>query len=89
MNTKIESDQSSREEPEQAPGEEGSSETPTDEASAKEPEQPKKPPQANWEYRTEFRINTQMREILNLTRQATETEIARLRRKIEKLTYGS
>lgn len=45
------------------------------------------PPQ--WEYRTEFRINTQMREVLNLARKVTEAEIERLRRKVEKLTYGS
>ena len=46
-------------------------------------------PQFNWEYRTEFRINTQMREVVALTRKVVEGEIDRLRRKIEKLTYGS
>ena len=59
------------------------------EAGPTEPESGDKPPQANWEFRKEFRINTKMREILNLTKQVTESEIDRLRRKVEKLTYGS
>lgn len=46
-------------------------------------------PQFNWEYREEFRINRQMREIVTLAKVVTEAEIDRLRRKLEKLTYGS
>lgn len=42
----------------------------------------------NWEYRNEFRVNTQMRDLVQLTRVVTETEIDRLRRKLEKLNYG-
>jgi hypothetical protein len=47
------------------------------------PEAPK------WEYKTEFGINTQMREVVRLTVSATEAEIKLLRRKLEKLQYGS
>ena len=46
-------------------------------------------PRFNWEYRTEFRINQQMREVIGLTKKVVEGEIDRLRRKVEKLTYGS
>lgn len=46
-------------------------------------------PRFNWEYREEFRINTKMREVIKLTKAVTESEIDRLRRKVEKLTYGS
>lgn len=46
-------------------------------------------PQANWEYRQEFGIVTKMREAIKVTKAATESELAVLRRKLERLTYGS
>jgi hypothetical protein len=51
--------------------------------------EPEAPPQANWEYRQEFGIVTKMREAIKLTKTATESELAILRRKLERLTYGS
>lgn len=48
------------------------------------PEEPK----ATWERREEFRIVGEMRKVVNLTIDATEHEIAALRRKLDKLTYG-
>ena len=54
-----------------------------------EKKEPEVPPQANWEYRQEFGIVTKMREAINLTKTATESELAVLRRKLERLTYGS
>jgi hypothetical protein len=52
-------------------------------------EPPKEAPRFNWEFREEFRINKQMREVVTLTKAVAESEIERLRRKVEKLTYGS
>lgn len=46
-------------------------------------------PQANWEYRSEFGIVTKMRDAILTTKTATESELAVLRRKLERLTYGS
>jgi predicted chitinase len=54
-----------------------------------EKKDPEDPPQANWEYREEFGIVTKMREAISLTKTATESEITLLRRKLERLTYGS
>lgn len=45
--------------------------------------------QANWEYRKEFGIVTKMRDAILTTKTATESELALLRRKLERLTYGS
>ena len=47
------------------------------------------PPQATWEYRTEFRINQEMREVVQATIKVAQTQIDMLRRKVEKLQYGS
>jgi hypothetical protein len=49
----------------------------------KTPEPPK------WEHKKEFAINTKMREVVLATKAVTEAEIVRLRRQLEKLTYGS
>ncbi len=49
----------------------------------------KEGPQANWEYRDDFKINDRMREIIHLTREAAEAEINSLKRKLRKLQYGS
>jgi hypothetical protein len=46
-------------------------------------------PQINWEHRKEFGINSKLREAVLLTKDATQSEIAVLRRKLERLTYGS
>jgi hypothetical protein len=54
----------------------------------KKPEdEPKKGP--TWEQRTDFRINKQMREVVGMTISATQAQITLLRRKLEKLQYGS
>ncbi len=58
------------------------SETPTE-------EQPEEKPRAVWEKRTEFRINQQMKSLVEATIKVTEAQIALLRRKVEKLQYGS
>ena len=79
MSTEIKSDPETPSEPEGTPAAEVSEEAPNVEG---------RPP-FEWEYRTEFRITTQMREMLNLTKKVTEAEIDRLRRKLNKLTYGS
>ena len=63
--------------------------TPEAETAAPEAEAPAAEPRFNWEYREEFRINTRMREMLALTKIVFESEVERLRRKVEKLTYGS
>lgn len=47
----------------------------------------REPPQ--WEYRTRFRINDEMVKVVGLTIKVTESELAVLRRKLNKLTYGS
>lgn len=52
-------------------------------------ETPPEPPKANWEFKQEFGIVTKMREIVLLTKEAHEIEVDRLRRQLEKLTYGS
>ncbi len=62
-------------------------EEPKAEASAETPKP--EPPKANWEYKKEFGIVTKMREIVLLTKEAHEIEVERLRRQLEKLTYGS
>lgn len=54
-----------------------------------EKKEPEVPPQANWEYRKEFGIVTKMREAILTTKTATESELVLLRRKLERLTYGS
>lgn len=59
-----------------------------DQAEEAKPEEPAAPKHV-WEQRNEFKINGRMREVVNLTISATEAELAVLRRKLEKLTYGS
>lgn len=46
-------------------------------------------PQLEWEYKTEFGINTKMREVIQATLKVAEASIESYRKKIEKLTYGS
>jgi hypothetical protein len=45
-------------------------------------------PTPGWEYRTEMGINRRLKEIIQLTEKVTETELAVLRRKLEKLQRG-
>ncbi len=44
---------------------------------------------ANWEQRTRFKINDEMLKILKLAKEASESEIKALQRKVDRLTYGS
>jgi hypothetical protein len=57
----------------------------------KSPETPKpeEPPKAQWEFKKNMGINEEMKKVVNLTISATHSEIAVLRRKLSKLTYGS
>lgn len=66
-------------------------ETPNPEMPTEEPpaEKPEEKPRAVWEKRTEFRINQQMKSLVEATIKVTEAQIALLRRKVEKLQYGS
>jgi hypothetical protein len=50
---------------------------------AKVPECPK------WEYRKEMRINQEMRKVVQATIKVSQAQIDLLRRKVEKLQYGS
>lgn len=50
-------------------------------------EKPPEPPK--WEYRTEMRINREMRNIVAATIKVSQAQIDLLKRKIEKLQYGS
>jgi hypothetical protein len=42
-----------------------------------------------WQYRKTLKINQRMAHVVNLTIEATKAEIKVLRRKVDKLTYGS
>jgi hypothetical protein len=46
-------------------------------------------PKAEWEYRTEFRINTEMRAVVEATIKVAQAQVDVLRRRVEKLQYGS
>ncbi len=56
---------------------------------ATEAEVPKEEAPPNWEYKTDFAINTKMREVVAKSIEASELELAGLLRKLDKLTYGS
>lgn len=50
------------------------------------------PPQdeaPSWQYKTEFGINTRLREVIKMTIEASTLEVEALKRKLDKLTYGS
>lgn len=47
------------------------------------------PPKINWEYKERFPIHDRMTEVLNLAIKASEAELSGLRRKLDKLQYGS
>ena len=42
-----------------------------------------------WELKTGFKINDRMLEVLQATKKLCEEELSQLRRKLDKLTYGS
>lgn len=46
-------------------------------------------PKAAWEYKKEFKINKKMKEVVEATIKATKSELAVLRRKLDKMQYGS
>jgi hypothetical protein len=46
-------------------------------------------PKAQWKYKKTLGINEEMKKVIGLTISATQSEIHVLRRKLEKLTYGS
>jgi hypothetical protein len=46
-------------------------------------------PKAQWEYKRDFKVVSEMRTIVTAARGAAEKELAQLRRKLDKLTYGS
>ena len=46
-----------------------------------------KPPE--WQYKEEFGLVTKLREAIKGTKEASEHELTALRRKLERLTYGS
>jgi hypothetical protein len=43
----------------------------------------------NWEHTREFKINKLTRDLIRQTIDVTEAELASLRRRLEKLTYGA
>jgi hypothetical protein len=55
---------------------------------AEEEKKPEETPRANWGYKQEFGIVTELRKAISLTKEATEKELAGLRRKLERMTYG-
>lgn len=44
---------------------------------------------AEWKYKKNLGINEEMKKVIHLTMSATQSEIAVLRRKLDRLTYGS
>lgn len=57
------------------------------------PDDPKDAPPAEpkieWKYKRNLGITEEMKKVVKLTMDATNSEIASLRRKLNKLTYGS
>jgi len=51
-------------------------------------EETKEPPKAEWEYKTNFKINDQMKDIIQKTIKVSEMEVDMLRKKLDRLTYG-
>ncbi len=67
-----------------------SEEKPTPEATpAPEAQEAPKPPPPQWEYRTNMKVTGRMAEVVKLTIDVSKGEVNRLRRQLEKLTYGS
>jgi hypothetical protein len=58
----------------------------------KDQEKKEGPPEAKapeWTYKTRLPIQDRMAEVVKLTKQAAESELAVLRRKLKKMQYGS
>lgn len=66
-----------------------SDETKPEEQATEEKTEEEKPAGAQWEYKEEFAIVGQMKDVVKKTMEATEMEIAALHRKLERLQYGS
>lgn len=47
------------------------------------------PPKVEWKFKRNLGINEEMKKVIGLTIEASNAEIASLRRKLEKLTYGA
>lgn len=54
-----------------------------------EPATEQRPPRPTWEYKSEFRIVTEMKIVIHKTIEVSEAELSGLRRKLDKITYGS
>jgi hypothetical protein len=54
-----------------------------------EPEKTEGPPGPTWEYRNNMKITERFTAIVNMTKDVAQAEINRLRKKVDKLTYGS
>ncbi len=52
-------------------------------------EAPKDGPKHEWVYKDRLPIQGRMTEVVKLAKQAAETELAGLRRKLKKMQYGS
>lgn len=52
-------------------------------------EKPETPEPPKWEHKTEFGINTKLKDIVSKAIDASSAEVERLKRQIDKLTYGS
>lgn len=59
------------------------------EEAAPKPEEAEAPKRPEWQYKTDFAVTGKMKEIVNKTIEASEKELVLLRRKLERLTYGS
>jgi hypothetical protein len=72
-------------------------ETPKTEPAADNPQpepevaeaKPNGPPPPQWEYRTNMKVTERLKHVVNLTIDVSKAEITRLRKQIDKLTYGS
>ncbi len=53
------------------------------------PDAPPAPTPPKWEFRKEMRISKEMREIVKATIAVSQKQIDLLKRKVEKLQYGS
>jgi hypothetical protein len=49
----------------------------------------RKNPNPEWEYKEEFGIVSQLKQAVRATQKASEQELAELRRRLERITYGS
>lgn len=74
----------------ETPAVEATAETPAVEAEVVGAANPseEEPKRAEWQFKTEFGINTRMREIVHKAIEFSELELANLRRKLDRMTYG-